>query len=702
MTSLQLTKVDFQQSINALAHRTNDYITTELIARRGQAIKCILTFSRSIQSGDDFTITVETGSRASESRNTRAVMPVSSSGSRTSWSAVRGSTSTNTMTLTINPPVTAVVGRYNAKLQITSVGRTSSASLGTFVVLFNPWASDDEVYMNSDTERAEYVLNDVGLYWFGNANNFDSRRWIYGQFESDILNICLRLLDKSSYYATDAAADVSLRNDPLHVGRVMSAMVNSNDYDNGVIVGNWSANYSGGRSPTVWNGSVAILREWMNSGPVKFGQCWVYAGVLCTVLRCLGIPARVIINFESAHDTDRNLVVDNYYDMNGRRDNSRTSDSVWNFHAWNEIWSARKDIGSFYNGWQILDATPQEPSGDVFRLGPCSQKAVKEGDVDLNYDTPFVFAEVNADTEYFSTDINGITRIFDSQSEGVGQFTSTKAVGSFSRFDVTNQYKYPEGSVKEREVFQKAKGKLRPPAAPARFSMMAAGMSARDAIPEEPAVQPEFSGTFKNDETQVGEDLTMNLTLKSTTTTTRTVKVNMTATAIIYNRTSVKEILVESQSVTLGANAEKSISFKITYPQYENAITADNMVQFVAVCEDEIGGKLLVEKVVTLKNPPLLFRINEQAKLNKRSTVDIIFANPIQENVDDSVLTVEGYGLMKDPLVVNVPLLKQNQRVTIEFEINPYRAGEKSLCADFSSKKFPNVKAFQSVVVAQS
>ncbi|XP_077107754.1 protein-glutamine gamma-glutamyltransferase E-like [Ranitomeya variabilis] len=702
MTSLQLTRVDFQQSTNALAHRTNDYDTTELVVRRGQAFKCIFTFSRSIQSGDAFSITVETGSRASESRNTRAVMPVSSSGSGTSWSAVRGSTSTNTLTLTINPPVTAVVGRYTASLQITSGGRTSSANLGTFVLLFNPWARDDEVYMNSDTERAEYVLNDVGMYWFGNANNFYSRRWIYGQFESDILNICLALLEKSSFYATDTAADVSRRNDPLHVGRVMSAMVNTNDYDNGVVVGNWSGNYSGGLSPTDWNGSVAILRQWMQSGKsVKFGQCWVFAGVLCTVLRCLGIPARLIINFESAHDTDGNLVIDNYYDKDGRRNNSRTRDSVWNFHAWNECWSTRKDIGSFYNGWQILDATPQEPSGGVFRLGPCSLKAVKEGDVHLNYDTPFVFAEVNADTDHFSVDNNGITTMVYSEPEGVGQFTSTKAVGSFTRLDVTNDYKYPEGSVKEREVFQKAKDKLRPPA-PARFSMMAAGMSSRDAIPEEQAVQPEFSGTFKNAETQVGEDLKMELTLKSTTSATRTVKVNMTATAIIYNRTPVKDILVESQSVTLGANAEKSVFFKITYPQYENAITPDNMIQVGAVCEDEMGGKLLVEKVVTLKNPPLLFRVNEQAKLKKRSTVDIIFANPIQENVDDSVLTVEGCGLMKEPLVVKVPLLKQNQRVTIEFEINPYRVGEKSLCADFSSKKFPNVKAFQSVVVAQS
>lgn len=63
---------------------------------------------------------------------------------------------------------------------------------------------------------------------------------------------------------------------------ILFLKVNSNDSDNGVIVGNWSGNYSGGVSPSQWNGSVAILRQWMQSGPVKYGQCWVYAGVLCT------------------------------------------------------------------------------------------------------------------------------------------------------------------------------------------------------------------------------------------------------------------------------------------------------------------------------------------------------------------------------------------------------------------------------------
>ena len=51
-----------------------------------------------------------------------------------------------------------------------------------------------------------------------------------------------------------------------------------------VISGNWSGSYTGGRDPRNWNGSVEILKEWQRSGfrPVRYGQCWVFAGTLNT------------------------------------------------------------------------------------------------------------------------------------------------------------------------------------------------------------------------------------------------------------------------------------------------------------------------------------------------------------------------------------------------------------------------------------
>ena len=58
--------------------------------------------------------------------------------------------------------------------------------------------------------------------------------------------------------------------------------INSWD-EGGVLVGNWTGEYSGGVCPTAWVGSVKILEEYFSTGvPVKFGQCWVFSGVATT------------------------------------------------------------------------------------------------------------------------------------------------------------------------------------------------------------------------------------------------------------------------------------------------------------------------------------------------------------------------------------------------------------------------------------
>ena len=127
--------------------------------------------------------------------------------------------------------------------------------------------------------------------------------------------------------------------DPVWLARILSTQVNSQD-DDGVLVGNWSGDYADGKTPGTWVGSVNILQEYARTGePVKYGQCWVFSGVMTTLLRALGIPARSVTNFESAHDTDGTMTIDEYV-ATDQTDlvHFPSDDSVWNFHVWNEVW----------------------------------------------------------------------------------------------------------------------------------------------------------------------------------------------------------------------------------------------------------------------------------------------------------------------------------------------------------------------------
>lgn len=62
-----------------------------------------------------------------------------------------------------------------------------------------------------------------------------------------------------------------------------SSQINAQD-DLGVLVGNWSGNYSDGVSPAAWSSSVDILKQYHSSDgvPVCYGQCWVFSGVTTT------------------------------------------------------------------------------------------------------------------------------------------------------------------------------------------------------------------------------------------------------------------------------------------------------------------------------------------------------------------------------------------------------------------------------------
>ena len=84
--------------------------------------------------------------------------------------------------------------------------------------------------------------------------------------------------------------------------------------------------------------------------------------------------------------------------------NVAVSDSIWNFHVWNDVWMARPDLPVGYGGWQAVDATPQESSGGLYQCGPASLAAVRRGEVQHGFDTVFVFSMTNADVCHFVAD----------------------------------------------------------------------------------------------------------------------------------------------------------------------------------------------------------------------------------------------------------------------------------------------------------
>ncbi|XP_065705788.1 protein-glutamine gamma-glutamyltransferase 2 isoform X1 [Patagioenas fasciata] len=683
-TELVLETWDLQCERNGQEHRTAEMGGQQLVVRRGQPFTITLHFSgRGYEEGvDKLAFNVETGPCPIETSGTRSHFAVTDFPEESNWNAVIQQQDGDSLSVSLCSPPSARIGRYHLTLETSTSYQGSSYHLGDFILLFNAWHPEDTVFLRDEDERSEYVLAQQGLIYQGACEYITTTPWNFGQFEDDILSICLKLLDTNPKFLRDQNRDCSRRNDPVYIGRVVSAMVNCNDEDRGVLAGRWDNCYEDGTSPMAWIGSVDILKRWQKFGcqPVKYGQCWVFAAVACTVLRCLGIPSRVVTNYNSAHDTNGNLVIDRYLSETGEEER-RSRDMIWNFHCWVESWMARPDLAPGYDGWQALDPTPQEKSEGVFCCGPAPVRAIREGDLQLRYDVPFVFAEVNADVVYWVVRQDGSQKK-STHSSVVGKNISTKSVGRDSREDITHTYKYPEGSEKEREVFAKAEH-------------------------EKSSLREEDEGLHLRIKLSEGAnngcDFDVFAVITNNTDTERVCRLMLCARTASYSgsvgpQCGMKDLL----NVTLEPRAEKCVPLRILYEKYGESLTPDNIIKVVALLtEHQTGDVVVAVRDVYIQNPQIKIRVLGEPMQQRKLVAEISLVNPLGAPLNNCVFVVEGAGLTEGQQIKELeePVEPQAE-AKVRLDLVPRQAGLRKLMVDFESDKLRGVKGYRNVIIA--
>ncbi|XP_027502107.1 protein-glutamine gamma-glutamyltransferase 2 [Corapipo altera] len=675
---------DLHLERNGREHRTADMGCKQLVVRRGQPFTITLRFSgRGYEEGvDKLAFNVDTGPCPSETSGTRSHFAMTDCPEESSWSAVMQQQDGESLSVSLCSPPSARIGRYTLTLETSTGYQGSSCHIGHFILLFNAWHPEDTVFLRDENERREYVLSQQGLIYQGTCDYIFSVPWNFGQFEDDILSICLNMLDINPKHLRDQNRDCSRRNDPVYIGRVVSAMVNCNDEDRGVLAGRWHDPYDDGTNPMSWIGSVDILKRWKDFGcqPVKYGQCWVFAAVQCTVMRCLGIPTRVVTNYNSAHDTNANLTIDRYLNENGGQER-QSWDKIWNFHCWVESWMARPDLAGDYDGWQVLDPTPQEKSEGVFCCGPAPVKAIKEGDMQLKYDIPFIFAEVNADVVYWVVQGDGMEKQ-SIQSSVVGKNISTKSVGKDNREDITHNYKYPEGSEEERRVFAKAEHE-------------------KKSVPEEDEA---LHLKIKVSEgANKGCDFDVFAVINNNTDVERVCSVRLCARTTSYNGTTGPQCgLTDLIDIDLEPRSEKRVPMRILYEQYKDSLTQDNLIKVVALLTDHQTGDVMVAvRDVYVENPPIKIRILGEPMQNRKLVAEISMVNPLEVPLSNCVFVVEGSGLTHGQRVKQLeePVEPQAE-AKFRLDLMPHLSGLQKLMVDFESDQLRGVKGYRNVIIA--
>ncbi|XP_023655950.1 coagulation factor XIII A chain-like [Paramormyrops kingsleyae] len=617
---LQVTQIDMLMANNRAAHNTDLYSNPLLIVRRGQEFSVQISFNRAYNPGSDrFQLEFRIGGSPQIDQNT-AIIVSPNPNENTSWQGRLLQNPSRSILMGITPAETCIVGKYRMYVVvITPAGLVrDKATSQELYVLFNPWAAADSVFMPNQNELGEYILNQTGIIYNGDSNTPIPRPWNFGQFESGILDACLLVMD-------DATLPLSNRGDPVIVSRQASARLNSPDRVHGVLVGNWSNDFSDGRAPTSWTGSVEILRSFAEKRqPVRYGQCWVFAGIFNTFLRCVGIPSRVITNFNSAHDHGGSITSHIYVHKNGDTDEIRTIDTIWNYHCWNEAYMARPDLPVGLGGWQAVDSTPQETSDGMYRCGPASIYAIKQGMIYYSYDTPFVYSEVDSEVIVTEEEPNGDDEVVNVDQTYVGILILTKGIGQDTWMDITDTYKYPSGSTEEQTAVATAENYG----------------SARDrsALPKEDV---EIKVLAEN--AVIGKDFKLNIQLRNLGRSLYNIDSVVSGNVIYYTGVLGPKINASAFSVKLEPLKTVVQYVEVKAKEYMSKLLDQGNLSFLVMAKiKETRQAISAQSVVTLQGPKLTIEVSGNLKVKQKMYFTVKFTNTLNYHLTNITVTMEG------------------------------------------------------------
>ncbi|NXU55008.1 EPB42 protein, partial [Turnix velox] len=695
-TGLSIKKCDLKIAMNNSNHHTEEISTERLMLRRGQPFTITVNFSAPInnylQQLKRTCLIIQTGSHPSKADGTQVEFPISSLGDKKQWSAAVEERDPSSWTISVNTPANAPIGQYTLLLHASK----SHCLLGKFTLLFNPWCKDDEVFLPNEAQRQEYILKQEGIIYWGTENAVLEQPWDFSQFEEDIVDICFMLLDVGERHQRDK--DHTRRKNPVSICRTVAAMLNCDEL-RGILEEYGTEQNSNGTSPSKWLGSRPILQQWVASQfkPVRYGQCWVFAAVMCSVLRCLGIPTRVVTGFTWAHNTKSNLNVHEFYDEDGTLLTQDNNARVWSFHVWNECWMARADLPPKYSGWQALDATCQEKNKSPSFCGPAPVLAIKEGDTDLDYDVCYFFAAINAKCQVYIQKADDTLKPAFGGTKYVGNNISTKSVGSERCEDITHNYKYPEGSSQEKQVLDKAYRKIQ--------KLQRGTSSSETELCFIPTTFEEPVNLFIHLQSKsfltLGQDVPLSIEISNHSGGEKATHLVVGIQSLHYNGVPITQLWKEEFHFTLRSNEVNRLLVFVPYSKYRGDLGENHLLRLTAVLKDEDSFYFyFAQEEISICDPPLSIEFPENMQQYQPSTVKISLQNPLPEPLEKCVVAVAGRGLIYRQRKYRMGSVQPESSQELQIPLTPIQAGPRRLTAHLTCLQLQNLKSYKTIDVA--
>uniref|UniRef100_A0A250YKP1 Protein 4.2 n=2 Tax=Castor canadensis TaxID=51338 RepID=A0A250YKP1_CASCN len=681
--ALGIKSCDFQAAKNNEEHHTKAISARHLVVRRGQPFTITLYFHRPVHTFlstlKKVVLVAQTGKQPSQTDRTQATFPISSLGDQKQWRAVVKERDDQFWTISVTSPADAVIGHYSLLLQVS--GRVQYP-LGQFTLLFNPWNREDAVFLQNEAQRNEYVLNQNGFIYLGTADYIQEEPWNFGQFERDVMDLSLGLMGVDKH--------MEKWSQPVYVACLWGALLHALKEKRVLPTPQTQAT----QERALLNkrrGSAPILRQWFTGQgrPVYEGQAWVLAAVACTVLRFLGIPARVVTTFASAQDTGGSLLVDEYYNGEGLQNGEGQRGRIWIFQTSVECWMTRPDLSQGYNGWQVL--YPRAPSGGGV-LGSCDLvpvRAVKEGALEVTPVVSDLFAMVNSSCVVWKCCEDGKLELTNSNTKYVGNNISTKVVGSDRCEDITQNYKYPAGSLQEKEVLERVqKERMRQGKDNGIRCLSLQPADSFYLFLEAPSSLP------------LRGDAQLSVTLVNPSDQEKEVQLVIGAQAVYYNGVFAAELWREKQSLRLGANQVVRITTSLSFSCFERNPPENSFLRLTAVAtHSESSLSCFAQEDIAICRPHLIIKMPETAERYRPLTVSVSIHNSLDCPMEECVISIFGRGLIHKERRYRLGPVWPGNTLCTQFQFVPTELGLQRLMVEMDCNMFQNLISHRSVTV---
>jgi len=475
--------------------------------------------------------------------------------------------------------------------------------------------------------------------------------------------------------------------------------------------------YCKGNSPYLWTGSVQIIEEFLKLGgsSVKYGQCWVMAGLMTTLCRALGLPARPVTAFVSPVDTQDTMTVDRYLDRFGeiQQDGPSASQTgtLWTYHTWCDVWMHRPDQVPEYSGWQAADPCRIFRDNRNFvkgSCGPCPVEALRKGDLGQKDDVDAFFSSMDAYVRYFYEDEEsgwGYSP-FNQFKCPVSRYLLTKSVGKIDEEgdddceDLTPHYRDSERTEAEKWVtFNSCRGLKDLPA----YEYQAAAFNWIDYNRNE-TDDRNFDVTFDfatPESVMIGQRFTIPVVITNTSAEPRTIQTNICTRSSFYTGSLGPYIKRCSRQLTLKPDQCETVSLVLDHWDYEDKLLGmANIKITVTGFVQETHQSFVDEFDFIFKKPFMGIKVAD-VRVGEDSEVAISFSNPVDVALTDCFLTIEVSGSVRPSTIRLDRDVRPGESFTFTHRFVARKAGQHRMVACFVSQQLKDVVGHRSILVQE-